>query len=265
MSIAGLDPSGGAGIAADLKTFFAHRCYGAAVVTSVTFQNTQGVFGAEHQSAESVRRQAAAVFEDLPVKAVKTGMLPTIEVIEAVAELLVEYPSEIVVDPVVRSTSGFDLIDDDALRALIITLFPLAGIVTPNLAEAERIVGREIVAEEDYRRAASEILEMGAGYVLIKGGHQKGDENKNKATDRLFGPDEMVVFEEDYIETTSTHGSGCTLSSAIAANLANGVSLEKSVKAAKSYVTKGIRNSEGYGKGNSPLNHWAGLKSSGER
>ena len=266
LAIAGLDPSGGAGIAADLKTFFAHEVYGAAAVTSVTFQNTKGVFGAEHQTADSVSKQVGAVFDDLEVAAVKTGMLPTAEIIESVSAILEEVgPGNCVVDPVVRSTSGFDLISDEALRALIQTLFPIADIVTPNLAEAERIAGFEIKNDDDFLSAARTMLEAGAKHVLIKGGHRPDGPHQSTAIDRLFGPDGREVFEAEYVESTSTHGSGCTLSSAIAANLARGNSLTNAVRQAKSYVTKGIMEAEGYGEGNSPLNHWAGLNISGDK
>src|SRR5687767_9539602 len=168
LTIAGLDPSGGAGIIADIKTFSAFGCFAAAAVASITFQNTIGVFGSEHQSAEGLRRQIAPVVEDYNVAAVKTGMLPTREVIDEVAKIVRELPGvKLVVDPVVRSTSGFDLIDDAALRSLIEFLFPLADLVTPNLPEAERITGLTIRSEDDVRAAAKRMQTMGARAVLI--------------------------------------------------------------------------------------------------
>ena len=172
LTIAGFDPSGGAGVIADVKTFSAFNCFATAAVTSLTYQNTLGVFGAVHQTAESVRAQVVPIVEDFQVAGVKTGMLPTREVIEEVARLLREttLPAP-VVDPVVRSTSGFDLIDDEALISLTKELFPLSCLVTPNIPEAERITGLTIEDEAGMRNAASTIRNMGAGAVLIKGGH----------------------------------------------------------------------------------------------
>ncbi len=267
LTIAGLDPSGGAGIAADIKTFSAFGCYAAAVLTSVTYQNTQGVFGAKHQSGESVARQIGPVFDDFEIAAVKTGMLPTVGVISAVAEALsMGKTDKIVVDPVVRSTSGFDLIDDRALKELVRKLFPQALIVTPNLQEAERIAGFEIRTEDDFRNAAESILSFGPQFVLIKGGHLAPDDSKPaRAVDRLFWQGGYKFYEAEYIDTMSTHGTGCTLSSAIAANLANGKELAGSVGIAKEFVTEAIRTSPSLGKGHSPVNHWAGVKIVGER
>jgi hydroxymethylpyrimidine kinase/phosphomethylpyrimidine kinase len=171
LTIAGLDPSGGAGVVADVKTFSAFGCFATAAITSVTFQNTLGVFGAVHQTADSIRQQVQPVIDDLGIDALKTGMLPTAEIIEEVARLVRDNKlSNFVVDPVVRSTSGFDLIDDDALRSLIKELFPLAAIITPNIPEAERISGVAIENEQDISDAAAVMREMGARNVLIKGG-----------------------------------------------------------------------------------------------
>lgn len=266
LTIAGLDPSGGAGIAADIKTFSAFGCFATATVTSITFQNTQGVYGAEHQSAESVRQQLTPIFDDYDVAAVKTGMLPTRKIIEEVSAVLSERgASNIVVDPVVRSTSGFDLIDDEALKSLIGKLFPMALIVTPNLVEAERIVGQPIKSDEEFAQAGVRMQGFGAGNVLIKGGHAEPSSARGKAVDRLFSGEGVKRFESDYIETTSTHGTGCTLSAAICANLALGFSMEESVGRSKDYVTEAIASSQGLGKGHSAVNHWAGVKIRGER
>ena len=179
LTIAGLDPSGGAGIIADIKTFTAFGCFAAAAVTSLTFQNTTGVFGAVHQTAESVRGQVEPVFQDFTVSSVKTGMLPTREIIEEIARLARENKfSNFVVDPVVRSTSGFDLIDDEALQSLIEKLFPLSQIITPNLPEAERIARMKIGNEKDIEKAAKLMQSMGARNVLIKGGHFQSSKSK---------------------------------------------------------------------------------------
>lgn len=253
MTIAGLDPSGGAGIIADINTFSAFGCFAAAAVASITFQNTIGVFGAANQTAETVRRQIEPILEDYTVAAVKTGMLPSGEVIETTASLIARI-SFIVIDPVVRSTSGFDLIDDEALRALEELLFPIATVVTPNLPEAERIAEMKIGGEADIRQAAKRIRSKGAANVLIKGGHLPSG-NPKTARDFLFEGDRLHVFESDFIDTKATHGTGCTLAAAIAANLALGNHLAASVKTAKDFVTEAIRTSPGLGKGHPPINH----------
>ena len=172
LTIAGVDPSGGAGIIADIKTFSAFGCFATAAIASLTFQNTQGVYGAVHQRAETVRAQVLPLLEDFEIVALKTGMLPTGEIIEEVARIVAENNlKNFVVDPVVRSTSGFDLIDDDALKILIEKLFPLATVITPNIPEAERITGMKIENLEDIREAAKIMKSFGAKNVLIKGGH----------------------------------------------------------------------------------------------
>ncbi|MGB7924195.1 MAG: bifunctional hydroxymethylpyrimidine kinase/phosphomethylpyrimidine kinase [Pyrinomonadaceae bacterium] len=251
LTIAGFDPSGGAGVIADIKTFTAFGCFATAAVTSLTFQNTTGVFGAAHQTALDVRAQVMPVVDDFRVACVKTGMLPTREVIAEVARLLreTELP-EPVVDPVVRSTSGYDLIDDDALATLVKELMPLARVVTPNIPEAERITGLTITNEEEMLRAAAMMREMGARAVLIKGGHLTGD-----ALDVLDSEGQIKVFRGARIETDAAHGTGCTLAAAIAACLGHGFSLEYAVGAAKRFVTDAIRHAPHIGRGHSPINH----------
>jgi hydroxymethylpyrimidine/phosphomethylpyrimidine kinase len=250
LSIAGFDPSGGAGLVADIKTFTAFDCFATAAVTSLTFQNTTGVFGAVNQTAESVRAQVLPVVEDFQVSCAKTGMLPTREVIEEVARLFREAPlPEPVVDPVVRSTSGFDLIDDYALRSLVRELLPLARVLTPNIPEAERITGLRITDEEGMREAARLMREMGARAVLVKGGHLEGE-----ALDLLDDGGEIQTFRAERIETSSTHGTGCTLAAAIAAGLAHGRSLEHAVADAKRFVIKAIQRAPGLGRGHGPIN-----------
>jgi hydroxymethylpyrimidine kinase/phosphomethylpyrimidine kinase len=287
LTIAGLDPSGGAGIVADIKTFSAFGCFATAAITSITFQNTTGVFGAVYQTAETVRGQVEPVISDFEIAALKTGMLPTREIIEEVARLVKENDlKNFVVDPVVRSTSGFDLIDDKALCALIEKLFPLADIITPNIPEAERIAQMKIENAEDIRKAAKIMQSMGAKNVLIKGGHLpisdfgfrisdseykssdselhyedltvKGQRSKvkgQKAIDFLFAGDELFTFSAEFIETTATHGTGCTFAAAIAANLAKGKSLSEAVEISKRFVTEAIRTAPGIGRGHSPINH----------
>ena len=256
LTIAGLDPSGGAGIIADIKTFSAFGCFAAAAVSSITFQNTTGVFGAEHQTAEAVRRQVEPIIDDYNIAAVKTGMLPTSEVITETARLIGKMKgAHFVVDPVVRSTSGFDLIDDAALRCLIDVLFPLSDLVTPNRAEAERISGISIETIEDVRAAAKTMQATGAKNVLIKGGHLVDDaQGPRKAIDYLFIGETVHLFEADFIETSATHGTGCTLAAAIAANLALGKELVDCVGIAKRFVTKAIRTAPMIGHGHSPIN-----------
>ena len=258
LTIAGLDPSGGAGIVADIKTFSAFGCFATAAVASLTFQNTTGVFGAANQTADVVRRQVEPILQDFAVSAVKTGMLPTGEIIEEVARLVQEYKLEnFVVDPVVRSTSGFDLITDAALKILIEKLFPLAVVVTPNVPEAERIAGIKIENEADIEKAARLMQSFGASNVLIKGGHlfMKSAENERRiAKDFLFCGEDLHVYEAEYIETDATHGTGCTLAAAIAANLALGKNLVESVETAKRFVTEAIRTAPHIGRGHSPIN-----------
>jgi hydroxymethylpyrimidine kinase/phosphomethylpyrimidine kinase len=251
LTIAGHDPSGGAGIVADIKTISAFGCYAAVAITSLTFQNTTGVFGSVDQNAETVGKQIEAVLDDLPVAAIKTGMLPSSEVIEEVARLVAEraLPAP-VVDPVVRSTSDFDLIDENALQALIKTLFPLAQLITPNIPEAERISGITIEGESGIFEAARKIQQLGARNVLIKGGHGEHE----FATDILFEGGEATYFRGPWIDTGATHGTGCTLSAAIAANLALGRGLKESVAIAKKFVTEAIRTSPQLGSGSSPIN-----------
>ncbi len=261
LSIAGLDPSGGAGILADVRTFAAFGCFAAAAVTSITFQNTQGVFGAVSQSLDIVRGQLDPVFEDYDVAAVKTGMLPTAEVIREAADVLAaRQMTLLVVDPVVRSTSGFDLIDDNALSALVEILFRQALLVTPNIAEAERISGIAIQGEEDIRSAAMIMRRFGAENILIKGGHlpeiaeTKHDAGDRTARDYLFTGEEVTVLSAPFVETDATHGTGCTLSAAITACLALGYPLKESVVRAKKFVNRAIATAPLVGKGHSPIN-----------
>ena len=251
LTVAGFDPSGGAGVLADVKTFTAFGCFATAAVTSLTFQNTTGVFGAVHQSAECVRAQVLPVVEDFSVAGMKTGMLPTREVIAEVARLVREQglPAP-VVDPVVRSTSGYDLIDDEALRALKEELLPLARLLTPNVPEAERITGEKVTGEDSMRRAARLMREMGARAVLVKGGHLTGE-----ALDLLDEGGHVTLFRAPRLDTTSTHGTGCTLAAAVAACLARGLNLAESVGAAKEFVTEAIRHAPGLGRGHGPVNH----------
>jgi len=251
LTVAGFDPSGGAGVVADIKTFTAFGCFATAAVTSLTFQNTMGVFGAAHQLAEAVRAQVLPVVEDFTVACAKTGMLPTREVIEEVARLFREeaLPAP-VVDPVVRSTSGYDLIDDEALRSLVKELIPLARVLTPNIPEAERMTGLKITDEDGMLRAARRLRELGARAVVVKGGHLSGE-----ALDILDDDGRVTVFRAERIETTNTHGTGCTLAAAIAACLGRGMSLEQAIDTAKRFVTDAIKSAPRIGHGHGPINN----------
>ena len=255
LTIAGFDPSGGAGTLADIKTIAAHGCFGAAAITSLTFQNTQAVYGASHQSAETVRAQVEPLLNDFTVAAVKTGMLPTCEIITTVAALIEQHAlPNFVLDPVIRSTSGFDLIDDVALQALRKHLLPLADVITPNMAEAERLTGLRVTTLEEMHTAARALHNECGRAVLIKGGHLS-----DEAIDVFFDGNAFELFRAPRIETRSTHGTGCTLSSAMAANLANGLAMKDAIARAKNYLNEALRAAPGLGKGHGPLNHFPKL------
>ena len=254
LSIAGFDPSGGAGIIADIRAFTALGCFPTAAITSVTFQNTSGVSGAEHQSAATVRRQVLAVVEDNTVVCAKTGMLPTRDVIREVARLFREanLPAP-VVDPVIRATSGYDLLEEGALEELLKELLPLARLVTPNIPEAERITGLRVTDLEGMRVAAQAMREMGARAVLVKGGHledrkaggrrqEAGGGQGAEAIDVLDDEGRVTVFRGKWIAGGYLRGTGCMLSAAIAACLGNGMTLEASVSKAKEFVAHAIRS-----------------------
>ena len=252
LTIAGLDPSGGAGIVADIKTIYALGCFPAAALTSITYQNTTGVFGAEHQTAATLRAQVEPVIRDLDVVAAKTGMLPTAEIVAEVAHLFRDerLPAP-VVDPVMVSTSGHDLIGEEAFHILKTQLLPVAAVVTPNIPEAERLVEFSIESEADMRRAAAAIRELGARAVLVKGGHRA---IQNQAVDVLLDESgRFVELREEYINAGEIHGSGCTLSAAIAASLGKGMTLEAAIRAAKKYVTEAIKTAPQIGHGARPL------------
>lgn len=262
LSIAGFDPSGGAGVLADIKTFSAFGCFGTAAVTSLTSQNTIAVYGAVHQSAKTLRSQIEPVVSDFSVAAVKTGMLPTRETIEVTAELIEQHRlPNVVVDPVIRSTSGYDLIDETAMKFLIERLLPLANVITPNMAEAERLTGIEVKELDGMKKSARRIYEMAQSAignqksaikksVLVKGGHLP-----NEATDVLFDGSDFQLFRAEKIATRNTHGTGCTLSSAIAALLAGGCETPEAVTRAKSYLEAALRSAPNIGHGAGPLNH----------
>lgn len=256
LTIAGSDCSGGAGIQADIKTITVHKMYAMSVITALTAQNTIGVTDVLNSTPEFVGEQMDAVFTDIYPDGVKIGMVSTVEIINVIADKLIEYKAKnIVVDPVMVSTSGHKLISDDAREVLIKRLLPLADIITPNIPEAEVLCGFEIKNCEHMVKASEYIAKNYSGAILIKGGHLVSD-----ATDLLFYKGEKIWFKTKKIENSNTHGTGCTLSSAIACNLADGMRVWESVKFAKEYLTGAIGAMLDLGKGSGPLDHTYNIK-----
>ena len=257
LSIAGSDCSGGAGIQADLKAISALGGYAATAITAITVQNTTGVRAIHSVPPVFVRGQIEAVMDDIHPDAIKIGMINDVEIVKVIAFCLRRYkPRFVVFDPVMVSTSGHKLIEDDAIGALTKELMPLSTLITPNLSEAEVLTGRALHSVEDMKTAAVELLKFGCKAVLLKGGHLEG----GKMCDVLQIADEQAphLFTSDKIESKNTHGTGCTLSSSIATLLALGHNLPDAVKRAKDYVTGGIeQGKEIYiGEGHGPLNHF---------
>lgn len=267
LTIAGFDPSGGAGIIADVKTLQAFGCRPLAAITSLTFQNSQGVFGAIHQSAESLRSQVQPIVEEFRIAAVKIGMLPHIEIVLAVARLVREMnlPAP-VVDSVLRSSSGHELMAEAAIEVMLSELMPLARVITPNIPEAETLTGLKITNEDEMRKAARKLREMGARAALIKGGHlnvrsevssQRSvdlvehvhrvhhvhpvQDIRRQAIDVLDDQGQITVFRGEWIDSPPVRGTGCVLSSAIAACLAQRMPLRESIRVAKEFVADAIR------------------------
>ena len=257
ITIAGSDSGGGAGIQADLRSISANGGFGGSVVTAVTAQNTQAVTMAEELSASLIEAQFDAVFSDLSVAAVKTGMLATGSVIETVAAALRKYrPPFFVLDPVMVAKSGYSLLEDDAKDALRRELFPLATVITPNVHEAEALTSREVRSLEEAEDAGRQLLRDGPGAVLIKGGHLLTE----RATDVLITSEGVEVFPGEWVDTGNTHGTGCTYSAAIATHLARGRSLSEAVGVSKAYVTAAIRNGIAIGQGAGPTDHFFYLR-----
>jgi hydroxymethylpyrimidine/phosphomethylpyrimidine kinase len=257
LSIAGSDSGGGAGIQADLKTLSALGVFGMTAITAVTVQNTTGVLGYEPLSPRTVGDQIRAVATDIGVDAAKTGMLASVEIVEAVAEALAETRiPNLVVDPVFVSKHGHPLLADDAVGALRDRVLPLATLVTPNLPEASGLVGFAVDSRDLMRKAAEEISALGAAAVLVKGGHLEGSD---RADDLLFDGHDHRWIEGERIETPNTHGTGCVLSSAIAAFLARGLPLEEAVGLAKRFVTEAIRHALPLGRGIGPVDPLFGV------
>lgn len=256
LTIAGSDSSGGAGIQADIKTMTVNGVYAMSVITALTAQNTTGVRSVMNVTPEFLEEQMDCVFTDIRPDAVKIGMLPSAELMRAVAGKLREYGAvRIVVDPVMVATSGSRLMEEDAVQVMKEELFPLADVITPNLPEAEVLSGRTIVTEQEMEDAAAWIGQTCRTAVLLKGGHQRNDAN-----DLLYRDGSLRWFRGKRIMNPNTHGTGCTLSSAIAANLAKGFSLEESVERAKEYLSGALADQLDLGKGSGPVNHAFPLK-----
>lgn len=252
LTIAGSDSGGGAGIQADLKTFSAFSTFGTSAITAITVQDTRGVTGVHAIPIDIVAGQIAVVAEDLQPAAVKTGMLATPELVDAVAAAIVDCRlRNLVVDPVMVATSGDRLLAREAEARVRDRLLPLAAVITPNLDEASLLVGAEVRTPAAMREAAVALVELGAGAALVKGGHLEGQE----MIDILFDGREVREWRRARIDTTSTHGTGCTLSAAIAAGLAHGRPLGTAVDDALDYVQRAIASAPGLGRGHGPLNH----------
>lgn len=252
LTIAGSDPSGGAGIQADLKTFHQFGVYGTSAITLLTVQNTVGVSRVECVRAPLVVEQIRAVLEDVPPRAAKTGALGNVEIVEAVAAIAGEFGFPLVVDPVMISKHGAPLLSAEAREAIARRLLPRAFLVTPNLEEAAALTGIEVVGIEQMRQAAERLCAMGAKAALVKGGHLTGC-----ATDILFADGKWHEFPAPRVDTRHTHGTGCTYSAAITAELARGVGLVAAVASAKRFITEAIRTAPGLGSGSGPVNHHA--------
>lgn len=251
LTIAGSDSSGGAGIQADIKTMTANGVFAMSAITALTAQNTTGVAGIMEASPEFLKQQIDCIFTDIRPDAVKIGMVSSAELIIAIAEKLAEYQAEnIVVDPVMVATSGAKLISDDAIDTLKERLLPMADILTPNIPESEVLSGMEIRTEEDMIKAAEKISENYHCAVLLKGGHQLNDAN-----DLLYRKGSYRWFYGKRIDNPNTHGTGCTLSSAIASNLAKGFDMDTSVEKAKAYISGALGAMLDLGKGSGPMNH----------
>ena len=251
LTIAGSDCSGGAGIQADIKTIMAHKMYAMSTITAMTAQNTMGVYGIQEATHEFVAKQLDCIFNDIRPDAVKIGMVFNSKIVEVIAEKLIQYRAEnIVVDPVMVSTSVIRLINEEAMNTLVTRLIPLATVITPNIPEAEVLSGLSIKTEDNMVKAAKEISRYLKGGVLVKGGHLVGN-----AVDLLYENGKADWFKSERICNPNTHGTGCTFSSAIACNLADGNSLSESIEKAKDYLNGALVAGLNLGQGSGPLNH----------
>ena len=253
LTIAGSDSGGGAGIQADLKTFAAHRVYGCSAITAVTAQNTLGVLAWQALPADLVIAQIEAVADDIGPEAVKIGMLGTAAIVEGVSAAIAELDlPHVVLDPVMIAKGGHRLLEDEAISAMLSELLPKAHVVTPNIPEAEVLAAVHIKTVADMRRAARAIRSLGPRLVVVKGGHLDGPES----VDIVCGPEGEFELRRPRIDTRNTHGTGCTFSSAIAANLAQGLAEREAVERAREYLDGAIRNAPAIGRGHGPLEHF---------
>lgn len=257
LSIAGVDPSGGAGVIADLKVFVAHGVYAMGAITAVTAQNTNGIYGMELVNTDLIKKQIEAIFEDICVDVVKIGVVPSVEIIKTVADTLrnIKNLPPVVLDPVMSCKNGDIWLEGKAKDAIVKELFPLATVITPNRFEAREILKRDLKNESDMTKACEDLLKFGVKSVYLKGGDIDG-----KSLDIFYDGKEFVKFDNKRLGTTSTHGSGCSLSSAIASNLANGLSLKQSVQNANEYIFNAIQTAVCIGDGCNPVNHVYNIK-----
>lgn len=253
LTVAGTDPTGGAGVLADIKTFQSREVYGMSAVTSLTAQNTMGVQDVFNVPADFLDAQLESIFSDEIPNAMKSGMIATEDMMKVLKEYVTKYDMPLVIDPVMISTSGHNLISEDAIAYLRDELLPAAITVTPNIMEAEKLTGVHIEDEEGVRTAAEVFIEdIGAQSVIIKGGHLKG-----AAVDYLFEKDNESRLTSDRVDTNHTHGTGCTFSAVITAELAKGKSLDEAFRIGKKYITKAIQETPEIGRGDGPVNHFA--------
>ncbi len=255
LTIAGSDSGGGAGIQADLKTFQELEVFGMSAITAITAQNTLGVYGVQEISPDLVTKQIDAVITDLGVHAVKTGMISNVDIMQIIANKINDYQiTNLVIDPVMISKSGHSLLDEEARIAIKEYLIPLAMVVTPNLPEAEVLLGKPIRTMSDRQEAARFFIELGAKHVVIKGGHADDPSN---ADDLLYDGQTFTSLPSPRFQTAHTHGTGCTFSAAITAFLAKGYPVLQAVEQAKQFITLAIKHTLGLGSGHGPTNHWA--------
>jgi hydroxymethylpyrimidine/phosphomethylpyrimidine kinase len=252
LTVAGSDSSGGAGVQADIKTITALGGYAASAITALTAQDSTGVFDVLPVPPDFVRRQIDVVLADIGADCIKTGMLHDAGIVAAVAESLAAFPDlPLVLDPVLQATSGAALLEASAVEELKRRLIPRARVLTPNLPEAEMLLGRSIGGVDEMAEAARALIALGAGAVVLKGGHLAG----SRLRDLVVDGDEVYAFENARIETRHTHGTGCSLASAIATGLAQGMALRPAIARAHDFVQRAIRTAPGFGKGRGPLNH----------
>ncbi|MCX7878624.1 MAG: bifunctional hydroxymethylpyrimidine kinase/phosphomethylpyrimidine kinase [Ignavibacteria bacterium] len=253
LTIGGSDPSAGAGIQSDIKTFREHGFFGVSVITALTVQNTKGVFSSFEVPSDVITSQLKALFSDFPIKYAKTGMLSSDKVVEAVYKVINKFRLKLVIDPVIFSKNRFCLLKKKGITGMIEKLFPVAYVVTPNLHEAEMISGVRINSIESIEEAAIRIRQLGPRNVIIKGGHFEGISGLCPASDILYDGKKFYLYPGRYIKTRNTHGTGCVFSASLLCNLAGGFNIHESVRKAKEYLNNKFTSSQKIGKGFSPV------------